>query len=285
MAPSDEQDLLEKLSELQEVEAVDWVSAILYEIGVNELLETGCLRNDVGRTFRQLLDAEIQYHRALEGLLERDEFDATLLARINSGRDEQLRRHLRQLSSARATSAATRRVRAVGLAQCHLALGHLDEAVAWLEAAAGEGLGSPLLCLALGYMRYQQALARHVFRRRPTDTTWASFQKACIEAVRCFEAGLGGGMDGQLYWWIGTVLDAAGFEKGAQKAYEKARAAEEQEARDYAEEYSTEAATQDNGLADALPEVTLLDDGLLFSDLPEPPDLEWIDGDEDEPGE
>lgn len=285
MAASDGQDLLDKLSELQEAETADWVSAILYEIGVNELLEAGNLRNDVGRTFGQLLDAEIQYHRHLESLLERDEFDAAFLARLNRGRDEALRRYLRQLSSARATSAATRRVRDVGLAQCHLALGHLDEAAAWLEAAVADGLDSPLLCLALGYTRYQQALARHAFRRRPTATGWMSFQRACLEAVRCFEAGLGGGIDGQLYWWMGTVLEAAGFEKDALEAYEKARAAEEQEVRDGAEEYFPWTETQDGELADALPDVTILDDGWLLNDSAEPLDLEWLDDDEDEPSE
>ena len=281
----DEQALLDMLAELQEAETADWVAAVLYEVGVDELLEAGGLRNQVGRAFAELLHAEIEYHRELESLLWRQTFDTALLALVNRRRHELLKSYLERLAAARPSSAAMRGVRDLALARCYLGLGYLEEAAAWLEAAAADGVGSPLLFLALGHTRYQEALVKHARTCELNAVEWLSFQMACLGAVRCFQAGLGKGLDGQLYWWIGAVLEAAGFQKAAEEAYDRASAAEEDVANEYPEDGLLDGELSDADLPDDLPEITPLEERRLLEDLRKPLDLRWLEGDEDEPDE
>ncbi|MCX7599727.1 MAG: hypothetical protein N2512_12800 [Armatimonadetes bacterium] len=282
MASFEEQELLDRLSDLQELPTVEWVSATLYEIGVNELLETNGARDRIGRVFCQLLDAELEYHGQLASLLERDEFRPRLLADLNRSRVAQLKRDLKRLAATSPRSLSLLGVREIALAQCHWSLGHTKRAVEHLEAAAASGVASPLLWLALGYARYEQAVQHFVLPRKPSPTAWTRFQQACLNAVRCFQAGLGGELDPQLYWWMGTVLAAAGFEKDALEAFEKAHTAEEEWIRNHGDDYSLDADTPYADLLDDLPRITVLDEDLLFEDPYESLDLEWPDGDDDE---
>lgn len=282
MASFEEQQLLDKLSDLQELPTVEWVSATLYEIGVSELLEVNGVRDQVGAAFRQLLEAELEYHHELAGLLKQDEFSPRLLAEINRRRTAQLRRNLRRLATAKPRRLELRGVREVGLAQCYWSLGRADKTVEYLEAALADGVTSPLLWMALGYARYERAIGYYVRASARSPAAWACFQQACRDAVKCFEAGLGGEVDAQLYWWMGAVLAAAGFEGEAQEAFDKAHAAEEGWMREHAEEYSLESERPHPNLLDDLPQITVFDEDLLFEDPYESSDLDWPDGEDDD---
>lgn len=282
MAFFEEQQLLDKLSDLQELPTVEWVSATLYEIGVSELLEAKGVRDQVGTAFRQLLEAELEYHHELDGLLKRDEFSPRLLAEINRRRTAQLRRDLRRLATAKPRQLGLRGVREVGLAQCYWALGRPNKTVEHLGAALTDGVTSPLLWLVLGYARYEQAIEHYVRSGGRSPAAWARFQQACRDAVKCFEAGLGGEVDAQLYWWMGAVLAAAGFEEEAQEAFDKAHAAEEGWMREHADEYSLESERSHPNLLDDLPQITVFDEDLLFEDPYESSDLDWPDIEDDD---
>ncbi len=236
-----ERRLLELLEELETYESVDWVTAAMYELAVSKLVSEEEAGSEVGQAVARALRTQIRYCRHMEDLTQRSYMPAEELTRLTEARRAALLDTVEAVSRALPHSLAARAVREVVLAQCYYELGNLARTVAHLERALEAGVTEPLLYLVLGYVRYQHTLEAHAPLDKLDEQGRLSFQLGCLRAVSAFEGGLGGDLDAQLYWWMATVLEAAGFEQAAREAYENARRAEEQYADDEAEEFDEEA--------------------------------------------
>ena len=89
------------------------------------------------------------------------------------------------------------------------------------------GADHPLVQFALGYNRFE--LANQAFTALDPDSGETlvldedRYRLACLNAVNAFQQGLTGeAFDGQLHWWIGRVLEAAGFGDAAQASLRQA---------------------------------------------------------------
>jgi len=108
------------------------------------------------------------------------------------------------------------------MAECTYFLERPAEVVAHLEQALATGGTESLLCFALGHARFLLALRRFVQLQVPSAefivTDQDAMQSLCLASVNAFEGALTGGpRDGEVLWWIGRVLLAAGFTETAQE--------------------------------------------------------------------
>lgn len=225
MFDASDQALQARLEELANLETVSPFSATFYRLMVGLLQRLP--REEAARLgCAGMLDVELRYHRELKRLAEQEavSFDDLRAAgekhRIGL---ESVREFARRMSEQEGPGAA---VCQLVLAECGYHLRQTEQVVTALERAGQLGLNEPLVHFALGYNRYTLALETcteagdkegEVVVRDPL-----SFQVQCLRAVSAFEEGLtGGDLDPQLYWWIGTVLEAAGLTDAAQDAYDK----------------------------------------------------------------
>lgn len=173
-----------------------------------------------------MLDVELRYHRELQRLAEREQVKAEEL----QGTTE--RHRIGLYAVCEYTRQVTRReVLAEAacdliLAECSYHLRRTTEVVAALERVVSTGLNQPLVHFALGYNRY--LLALETCAQAGTGegefvvADPVAFRVQCLRAVSALEDGLQGtALDGQLYWWIGIILEAAGLTEAAQDAYDK----------------------------------------------------------------
>jgi len=223
----DDQELLGMLSELEQLDTTEWASGALFELALDQLLASQEADTAVGRALGQLMRAELHYHRRVEQAVEGDDLALDELSHLHQQQREALEHNVGSLQRSRVTSQATRAARELSLAECRLRLGDLNRALLHLDAAQDAGVEDPLIHLLRGYIRYQQALRDFPRADGGSAARELEFQLACLRAVSAFEQGLGGDLDAQLYWWVSSVLDVAGFTEAAQEALKKAEAAEE----------------------------------------------------------
>ncbi len=288
--PFDEQDMLEMLTELEQRPTLSWLSGMIYEIAADQLLNAGELQSEAGVAFVQLMRAELRYHREVETIVDRDELDLAALGQLNRRHEGALEHNLANLADTVAKTKVARGVRELGLAECCLRLGRLAPALDHLDRAIVDGVNGPLLHLAIGYAKYQNAIETFGPVDRTDEPRWQDFQVACLEAVTALEVGLGGGIDSQIYWWEATILNSAGFEDAAEESFNKARSAEE------AEEANQARWSEDTGLgegeleeaaaaAERLPAITPLEERMLAEELRKPTVLRDVMGDQLEFGD
>ncbi len=228
MFDASNQALLERLEELAALETVSSFSVAFYRLILRLVAEAP--REEAGRlACAALLDVELRYHRELKRLSDQQEVS---FADLRSA-GEKHRIGLESVQDFTQSIAVgvdpLAAISQLVLAECHYHLRHTEQVVAALERAERLGTADPLVHFALGYNRY--ALALETFTERGekegelTVRDPLSFQVQCLRAVGAFENGLTGNeLDAQLYWWIGTVLEAAGLTDAAQDAYDKSAA-------------------------------------------------------------
>lgn len=173
-----------------------------------------------------MLDVELRYHRDLQRLAEREQVQAEELQGVTERHRIGLYAVCEYARQVERREVLTEAVCDLVLAECSYHLRRTAEVVVALERVIGAGINQPLIQFALGYNRYLLALENcaqsggaegEVVVRDPV-----TFRVQCLRAVSALEDGLQGtGLDGQLYWWIGIILDAAGLTEAAQDAYDK----------------------------------------------------------------
>jgi tetratricopeptide (TPR) repeat protein len=288
--PYDEQDLLEMLTELEQRPTLSWLSGMIYEIAADQLLNAGELQTGAGNAFMQLMRAELRYHREVETIVDRDELDLAALGRLNRRHETALEHNMDNLAQVEPKSAASRGVRELGMAECCLRLGRLNAALTHMEQALTDGARQPLLHLAIGYAKYQRTMEDFGPVEQLDEARRQDFQVACLEAVTALEVGLGEGIDSQIYWWVATILNAAGFEEAAEEAFGKARAAEEAEEANEAR-WGADRGLGEGELAEAdaaaenLPQITPLEERMVAEELRKPTVLRDVLGDQTDFGE
>lgn len=173
-----------------------------------------------------LLDIELRYHRSLQGLAQREEVTFADLQAASERRQVGLRAVRQYAQGLELEDGLQDAARELLAAECGYHLRRTAEVVASLERVLQLGVGQPLVYLALGYNRYLLALETctepagdesELTVRDP----WA-FQVQCLGAVSALEEGLEDTeLDGQLYWWMATILHGCGLTEAAQDAYDK----------------------------------------------------------------
>jgi hypothetical protein len=217
-----------RLDDLAGLETVSPFSVAFYGL-VLHLLDS-LSREEAGRLVcAGLLDVELRYHRELKRLAEAE---AVTFEDLRAAGEK----HRIGLESVQEFAGRAAQGQGLGVVASHLVMAeccyHLrrtEQVVTSLERAAQLGVDEPLLHFALGYNRYVLALETCTEQGETEGDMVVrdplSFQVQCLRAVGAFEDGLTGGeLDAQLYWWIGTVLEAAGLTDAAQDAYDKSAA-------------------------------------------------------------
>jgi tetratricopeptide (TPR) repeat protein len=247
----DEEELFDMLYELEELDPEGWLGRALLELALDQLVGAGETRSEVGLALVELVRNELRYRHQLEAMVASPKLELGTLRSLYDEYRAALEQNLDQLTHALATSNPQRAARALALAGCQINLGHVEEALACAEGALEAGVNEALLHLVLGALRYQEVLRRFGPRRQLGEREALRFQLACLWVVSALEKGLGGELDSQLYWWIGTVLESAGFEQAAREAYAKAQAAEVDDEEGQEDEEEEDWQEGDTGVAPA----------------------------------
>jgi tetratricopeptide (TPR) repeat protein len=214
-----------RLAELGTLETVSVFSRAFYRLIVGLVVGLEA-EGSVRVALAGLLEVELRYHRELQHLSERQEVG---MADLQSAAERHriglhaVCEYARKLQHLDLLAAA---IRGLVLAEANYHLHRTAEVVAALEQVVALGLSQPLVYFALGYNRYLLALETYT---EPTEAEGervlrdpAAFRVQCLKAVSDLEEGLGDtDLDGQLYWWMGVILEAAGLTDAAQDAYDK----------------------------------------------------------------
>lgn len=225
MFDGSDQGIQSRLEELEGLETVTDFCRSLYAL-MARLLSGLPPEEPVRLALAGLLEVELRYHLQLLQQAEREDFSADdLQASAERHRIglQSVREYASRLEEQDALGMA---VRLLVMAECSYQLGRTEEVVEILEEATEAGVDHPLVQFALGYNRYVLALETCTF---PTGRDGevvlhdvAGFRLLCLRAVADLEQGLSeGDFDGQLYWWMGAILTAAGLTEAARDAYDK----------------------------------------------------------------
>jgi tetratricopeptide (TPR) repeat protein len=228
MFDASNQALIERLEELASLETVSPFSVAFYRL-ILRLLDEASREEAERLACAALLDVELRYHRELKRLTDESQVSFDDLRSTGEKHRiglESVQEFARRIGGASGQVAAAAQL---VLAECGYHLRRTEQVIAALERAGQLGVDDPLVHFALGYNRYALALESctgpgekegELAVRDPL-----SFQVQCLRAVGAFEDGLTGDeLDAQLYWWIGTVLEAAGLTDAAQDAYDRSAA-------------------------------------------------------------
>jgi len=226
MAPAEHEDIYKRLDTLARYDTVSSFAQAFYELIAEYALGEGLQAQWLRNRLAEYLDIEARYHRALAALSSNQ---ATSLGDLRSATEKReigLQALVEQLGKP-ALVPPTEGGRLLLSAECYYQLGLTDRVVARLECAIEGGAKHPLIQFALGYNRYLMAVQAFTAYCATSGTRQiideARFRAACLRAVGAFQEGLTGEeFDSQLYWWIGTVLEAAGFSEAAAASFEKA---------------------------------------------------------------
>ncbi|HUS80049.1 MAG TPA: hypothetical protein VM283_02200 [Armatimonadota bacterium] len=218
--------IYDRLDQLAEYSTVPEFAHAFYELIADYALGSEGGAPDVGGLFLDYLAVEQRYHGCLSSLTSDDVVSLGDIRDAAEKREIGLRSVLEMLDSQRGSGLAEV-ARVLLSAECYFHLGLTDRVVERLETAVNRGAGHPLVQFALGYNRFQ--LANQAFTRFNAETGEHDvvdedrYRLACLNAVRAFQEGLSGdGFDGQLHWWIGNVLRAAGFTDAAEASMRRA---------------------------------------------------------------
>lgn len=215
----------ERLSQLQELETVSDFCQAFYRLAARLAAETEP-EDGVRLALAGLLDVELRYHQQLHQLAQQD---AMLLHEVQAAAErhriglEGICEYVGKMSRPAALAAA---VKDLVLAECNYHLGRTVQVVEALERVTQLGVDHPLVQFALGYNRYMLALEMCTEPADQQDQVILgdepTFRLLCLQAVSALEDGIcGGDLDGQLYWWMGIILTAAGLTEAAADAYDK----------------------------------------------------------------
>ncbi|MEA3401208.1 MAG: hypothetical protein U9R79_08205 [Armatimonadota bacterium] len=226
MSYADEEEIWERLDRLSEYDTVSAFAVSYYELIAEYLSGEGRAAQGLRLRLGEFLEVLERYHRAMQVFTVEEQVTLGNVRSSAEKRDIGVRVLLEQLNVDQAEG-EPEIGRLLLSAECYYQLGLVDRVVERLEAAAAAGADHPLVQFALGYNRYE--LATQAFTRydpqsgsRVVDDI-DRFRLACLSAVGAFQDGLTGGVfDGHLHWWIGNILQAAGFEEPAQASFEKA---------------------------------------------------------------
>lgn len=220
---TDEQAVKRRLEELEALETVSPFARAFYRLIFRwgwRKTENEALRIAVAA----LLDVEWRYHYELNKLIHSDELELGDLQAIGERHRVGLNAVRQYAQRVEAGEPAAAAVQALVLAESNYLLGRRAEVVASLERAVELGVKDPLVYFALGYNRYLLAVETCTEPAEDSELYLhdaSAFRQQCLQAVSALEAGLQGSeLDGQLYWWMGVILESAGLTEAAQNAYD-----------------------------------------------------------------
>ncbi len=219
-------EVFERLEELGGYQTVSDFAVAYYDLIADYLYGSSRASEGLRLRLEEFLEVLGRYHRALDVFTREDQVTLGNVRAAAEKRDIALEVLLEQLS-VDAGHGEVEIGRLLLTAECCYQLGLVERVVERLEAAVEAGASHPLVLFALGYNRY--GLATHAFTEYDSDTGQRvvhdedRFRLACLSAVSVMQDGLtGGAFDGQLHWWIGTILHAAGFAEAARASLDKA---------------------------------------------------------------
>ena len=214
---SKDEALWEQLAQLLELPAVPQFSREFY--GLIAHWATRAREGVPADWTRRLLEIEMRYYRHLEQLAEGEPPGAPALERRQIALEVL---HEQAEAAGRQPDPGSEVARRLIMAECTFFLERPAEVVAHLEQALATGGTDSTLCFALGHARFLLALRSFVRLQMPSAeliiTDQEAMQSLCLAAVNAFEGALTGfPRDGEVLWWIGRVLLAAGFTQLAQE--------------------------------------------------------------------
>jgi hypothetical protein len=227
MSWSDQEEIHDRLEKLGEYETISTFALVYYSLIAEFLFGESRASQGIRLRFAEFLEVVERYHRALETFATEEQVTLGNVRSAAEKRDIGLRVLLEQIA-VDATDGEPEVGRLLLSAECYYQLAMVDRVVERLETAVSSGADHPLVHFALGYNRFE--LATHAFTRYNAEAGTREvddedrFRLACLSAVSAFQDGLRGeAFDGQLHWWIGNVLRAAGFEDAAEASFEKSQ--------------------------------------------------------------
>ncbi len=225
-------DALRQLGGLQSVASF---SLLYYNFLAERLADEDAGDRTLRRSFAELVEWEVRYHTALGNLTDADGVSIIGIGDLADKRHAGLCEVVARLSRMSGLSGRREATRQLIVAECFYQTVMYERVVSCLEAAIEAGARDPLVFFSLGYNRY--VVAEQVFAATDASTgdhvvvDARGYRRALLEAVTAFEDGLSGGeLDAQLYWWIGTCLERAGFANAARKAFREAEQGAEEQA-------------------------------------------------------
>jgi len=208
--------IYEKLHQLQQWETVGLFSGAFYELIAAELADEDAAVASVALAFADFLTVEVNYHRRLAVLADRDEMLVSDLQSLAEKRRVNLEAIAETLASAPASNRKVKGLQHLLLAECYYHQRKTHSVVEHLRSAIECGLDHYLIHFALGYNIY--ALAVEDFTIAGDEETslaitdHIAFQQYCLVAASAFEVSFSGtAFDAQVYWWMGHVLESIGM--------------------------------------------------------------------------
>lgn len=226
MSWSDCEDIYDRLDRLGDYQTISAFALAYYDMIADYLSGEGRAAEGLRLRFVEFLEVIERYHRALDVFTVEDQVTLGNVRSAAEKRDIGLRVLLEQLGVDR-TRGQAEIGRLLLSAECYYQLALVERVVEKLEGAVEAGADHPLVHFALGYNRYE--LATRAFTRYDSDSGQRvvddedRFRLACLSAVSALQDGLtGSDFDGQLHWWIGSILEAAGFDDTAMASFDRA---------------------------------------------------------------
>ncbi len=273
----DEDDLLELIGELEYADADSWLSCALLELAVDYLAEHEELHTEVGAALASAVRTLQQCAQQLEEEAGREHVQLQDLVRLTRAHQSMVGYAVDGLVRAWPSSPTQRCARELAVAACLLRTEDVGRAVTHLEAAIEAGATDPVAYLALGCLRYRQAIEQFAPVDKLDDRGVLRFQLACLRAVSALEQGLGGDIDVHLHWWIAVTLEAAGFSGAAADAWRRYEAAAQDESAPDEEEEEELAERR-------LPEISADEERQVSEALKDPDSLQQLlDGADEQP--
>ncbi len=208
--------IYEKLHQLQRWETVGLFSRAFYELIAAELADEDAAAASVALAFADFLTVEVNYHRRLAVLADRDEMLVSDLQSLAEKRRVNLEAIAETVASAPASNRKVKGIQDLLLAECYYHQRKTHSVVEHLRSGIECGLDHYLIHFALGYNIY--ALAVEDFTIAGDEETSLAitddiaFQQYCLVAASAFEASFSGtAFDAQVYWWMGHVLESIGM--------------------------------------------------------------------------
>jgi len=228
LGPGDMEFIRRRLDDLQRHDSVTAFSGLYCEMIAERLVGGGPGAKALRRLFGLFLDWEAKYHSGLRNLTRGAGVNISSVGALGDRRHVGLQDLASRLEALHTSSSEAEGTRQLILAECRYQMVMYDRGVSCLEAALEAGVDHPIAHFALGYCRYvcaeQTYSAVDASTGEPIVVDARGYRGALLEAVSAFERGLSGGeLDSQIYWWIGTCLERAGFSNAARNAFREAR--------------------------------------------------------------
>ena len=221
----DQDDLWNLIDDIDATDADVWLVCALLELAVESLVDAGELHTEVGAAVAGVVRTLHDCASQLAAEAEKEASDIRDLLSAQQHARARIADAADGLRRAWPSSPAQRAARELALAACLAAADEVGRAVNHAEAAVEAGATDGVAYLALGYLRYRQALDTFAPVDKLDDRGKLRFQLACLRAVSALEQGLGGDVDVHLHWYIALALEAAGFTEAAADAWRRYEAA------------------------------------------------------------